>query len=277
MIMQEPLPWHMLWGMCGVMLVAWLWQKQRQCVGIVDVVWSILIAASGVIYSVTGTAHTPTLIFIGLLTTLWYGRLGWHLWQRLQQEGEDGRYDYLKRYWGDNAQPYLVLMFLGQALLAWLFSLPAWLLSTQPDVSPYSTVYVLLATVLAIGSWWGQHTADQQLARFRHEQRNNDRKQVCQVGLWRYSRHPNYFFEWLQWWCWPLLGLQYGWEVALWLALAPLAMLLFLYFITGIPYTEQQALRTRGDLYRAYQQQTSAFIPWFPKKSPTPHSIRGAQ
>jgi len=80
------------------------------------------------------------------------------------------------------------------------------------------------------------------------------------VGLWRLSRHPNYFFEWLHWWAYVLIGHAHPLTF-----LGPAAMLLFLFRITGIPYTERQALRSRGDAYRAYQRTTNAFFPWPPR------------
>ena len=107
--------------------------------------------------------------------------------------------------------------------------------------------------------------ADKQLS----QHRNTQPGVTCRSGLWRYSRHPNYFFEWLHWWSYPLmatgLGLSGKSTWAVWLA--PLLMLLFLYRLTGIPYTEKQALKSRGDDYRRYMKETSAFIPWLPKYS----------
>ena len=86
---------------------------------------------------------------------------------------------------------------------------------------------------------------------------------VCSVGLWRYSRHPNYFFEWLIWVSFFFFALPapWGWTTIL----CPALMLFFLLRVTGIPYTEEQSLRSRGLAYRQYQRSTSAFVPWFPK------------
>jgi steroid 5-alpha reductase family enzyme len=107
----------------------------------------------------------------------------------------------------------------------------------------------------------GESIADAQLAKWRKNPANKGR--TCRAGLWNYSRHPNYFFEWLHWWFYvPLtITLPFGW-----LSLAlPALMLYFLLRVTGIPYTEMQAIKSRGDDYREYQRTTSAFIPWFPK------------
>ena len=91
-----------------------------------------------------------------------------------------------------------------------------------------------------------------------------DNEQTCREGWWRYSRHPNYFFEWLHWWSYVALavGASYWWLTLL----SPAVMLYFLVCVTGIPPTEAQALASRGEDYRQYQRTTSVFIPWFPKE-----------
>ena len=108
----------------------------------------------------------------------------------------------------------------------------------------------------------GESLADWQLSAFRHDPANAG--QVCQRGLWRYSRHPNYFFEWLHWWAYVCLAAGSPWGG---LALAgPAAMLYFLLKVTGVPPTEAQALKSRGDAYRQYQRTTSVFFPWPPQR-----------
>ncbi|HSS65063.1 MAG TPA: DUF1295 domain-containing protein, partial [Gammaproteobacteria bacterium] len=106
----------------------------------------------------------------------------------------------------------------------------------------------------------GESIADAQLSRFRRDPRN--RGKVCRTGLWRYSRHPNYFFEWLHWWAYALIGLG---SPHWWVPLTGLAVVyVFLTRVTGIPFTEQQSLRSRGDAYRRYRETTNAFFPWPP-------------
>jgi steroid 5-alpha reductase family enzyme len=87
---------------------------------------------------------------------------------------------------------------------------------------------------------------------------------VCRVGLWNYSRHPNYFFEWLIWMAYLIFALASdgGWIAVF----APAIMLYLLLRVTGIPLTEENAIKSKGDLYREYQRTTSAFVPWFRKK-----------
>jgi len=129
----------------------------------------------------------------------------------------------------------------------------------QP-VPRWSDVLAIAVWIVAIA---GEGVADRQLARFRADPEN--RGKTCRAGLWRYSRHPNYFFEWVHWFTYVLLA--FG-SPYVWLTLAgPAVMLLFLYKVTGIPYTEKRALMSRGDDYRRYQETTSAFVPWFPRKA----------
>ena len=99
------------------------------------------------------------------------------------------------------------------------------------------------------------------MAEFRHNPENQGL--TCCTGWWRYSRHPNYFFEWLHWFAYPLMGWGGEYDHVLWAA--PVVMFIFLYWLTGIPFTEQQALRSRGDNYRLYQKTTNVFFPWWPK------------
>ena len=112
--------------------------------------------------------------------------------------------------------------------------------------------------VLAIGGEW---MADRQLTRFRNDPDNRGR--TCRTGLWRYSRHPNYFFESLHWWAYVVMAIGLpSWWLTL---IAPVLMTISLLFVSGIPLAEAQALASRGDDYRDYQRRTSPFIPWFPK------------
>ena len=127
------------------------------------------------------------------------------------------------------------------------------------ETSQVEDDFVAIAVwVIAIA---GESIADRQLDNFRNNPSNKG--QVCKDGLWYYSRHPNYFFEWLHWWTYVLFAITYplGWLSIL----APALMLFFILKVTGIPPTEKQALKSRGERYREYQRTTNAFFPWFPK------------
>ena len=149
----------------------------------------------------------------------------------------------------------------AQALLAWFFSLAFWLAMRRSGPMDLWDLFGISIWLISVA---GETTADSQLARFRANSSN--RGTTCRSGLWKYSRHPNYFFEWLHWWTYVAIA----WTSPLgWMTLcAPALMLFFLLKVTGIPATEAQALISRGDDYRKYQQTTSMFIPWFPKKFP---------
>ena len=108
-----------------------------------------------------------------------------------------------------------------------------------------------------------ERVADRQLQRFKADPANKGR--TLRTGLWRYSRHPNYFFQWLTWVAYALVALEapYGW-IGL---IAPAIMLYLILFVTGVPAAEESSLRSRGEEYRRYQRETSAFVPWFRREA----------
>jgi steroid 5-alpha reductase family enzyme len=151
---------------------------------------------------------------------------------------------------------------MAQAAFVAIFSLP--FLVAASNHATQGNGWLVAAVLVWALSLGGESLADRQLAAFRADPAN--RGHACRAGLWRYSRHPNYFFEWLHWFAYLLLGAGSPWW---WLALAgPLLMGVSLVWFTGIPYVEAQSLRSRGEDYRRYQQETSMFFPWFPKRAP---------
>ncbi|MCX6952331.1 MAG: DUF1295 domain-containing protein [Verrucomicrobia bacterium] len=199
---------------------------------------------------------------IAALAVVWSLRLGTHLAIRVigHHPTEDGRYVQLRQDWSANFTSKMFWFFQMQAasvvLLAAAFVLAA--LNPAPALHPLEYAGAAL-WLLAIS---GEALADAQLAAFKRNPANKGR--VCDLGLWRYSRHPNYFFEWLIWVSFFVFALASPWG---WLAVVgPASILYLLLRVTGIPMTEEQSLRSRGDAYRRYQKTTSAFVPWFPKK-----------
>lgn len=237
------------------MLIGWIYEGKTNNAGVVDVLWSALMVCLPIVYAWQMDGDIVLRIASAALMSLWYLRLFVHLSARVFSEPEDGRYRYLRDYWGDKTHRNHFFFFQFQALLAWGFTLPIWWLA---QVETFQMIWLVLAFILAIGAWIGVYIADKQLAEFRQNPANKGK--VCQQGLWFYSRHPNYFFEWCHWFSYPVIAI--GMAGGEWLWLMPVVMFVFLYFITGIPYTEQQAIRSRGEAYRQYQQTTSAFIPW---------------
>ena len=172
----------------------------------------------------------------------------------------------MRRKWGEKADTYLLLFFQFQALLVPLFSLP--LIVVAHNESPGLTGFDILGILIFLTAVIGEGIADRQLGRFRSDPANKGK--TCRQGLWRYSRHPNYFFEWIHWWAYVAFGAgsPYFWITLM----GPLLMWIFLFRITGIPATEEQAIASRGDDYRDYQRTTSRFFPWFPKEGPIDRS-----
>ncbi len=239
--------------------VLWLHQRRTRDATSVDVAWSAGLALLSIGYAIFLDADLARRVLVGGLASVWAIRLAHFLLTErvLKASEEDGRYQAMRSHWGGRAQPYFFLFYQGQALVAVLFSLPILAAMQNGPLNTWSYLGVFV-WVVAVG---GETIADRQLAAFRNDPTNKG--QVCRVGLWRYSRHPNYFFEWVHWWTYVLIG--QGTPLT-WLG--PVLMFLFLFRLTGIPYTEQQALRSRGDRYRQYQRSTSVFFPWFPKEHP---------
>ncbi|MFU8849309.1 MAG: DUF1295 domain-containing protein, partial [Opitutales bacterium] len=212
-------------------------------------------------YAVLADGSVEKRILVVLVAGTWSFRLTRHLWQRVGGHAEeDGRYQSMREHWGERANFWLFWFFMVQALVAWLFALPAWVVASDP--SPDLNTWVMLGVAFWLVSLAGESLADRQLNAFRADPSN--RGKVCNVGLWRYSRHPNYFFEWLHWFSYPLIAMGGPHQWLAWLG--PVVMLLFLYRVSGIPYTEKQALKSRGEAYREYQRTTSAFIPLPPQR-----------
>jgi len=251
-----------LWGLLGLVLAMSLaWRRQRRTgnAGVVDVLWTFGIGLLAVLYALAADGWGPRRLLVGVLAGAWSARLGWHLAVRVASEQEDGRYANLRRRLGQRFDGWMFWFFQAQAALAVLLSLAFLVpsLATAPGWRPQDGLAVAL-WLLSIG---GESLADRQLRLWRANPAN--RGVTCRAGLWRYSRHPNYFFEWIHWTVYPVLsiGLPYGWT--LWFA--PLLMLFLVLRVTGIPPTEEQSLKSRGEDYRDYQRTTNAFFPGPPR------------
>lgn len=250
----------LVWGLSVLMMaLGWRWQRHHSNTGIVDVLWAAGLCGAAVLLALLGTGTAAPRLALGVLGGLWGLRLARHLWRRVRREPEDGRYRALREHWqGDQRRLFAFFQF--QALLIPLFALPFVAVATNAATS---LPWLAAGVAIWIAGVLGEAVADAQLARFRADPRHHGR--TCRHGLWRYSRHPNYFFEWLHWFAY--VALAVGSPLA-WLAWSgPVLMWLFLRFISGIPFTEAQALRTRGEDYRAYQRSTPMLFPWFPKRS----------
>lgn len=253
------------WGFAAafiLMTLLWAMQQKTCNAGIVDIGWSAAIPLMAVVYAVWMDAYGYPRVQAALcMVLLWGGRLAWHIHRRAHGKPEDARYADLRQAWGRHASWKFFLFFQFQAVAAAVFSIPMLVAVLHADTPLNALDWAGVGLWLI--AWTGESSADWQLVCFKRNPANKGR--VCDAGWWRYSRHPNYFFEWLIWVAWAL----FSWRSAPlgYLALVcPALMLYFLFKVTGIPATEEQALRSKGEAYRRYQQTTSAFVPWFRKK-----------
>lgn len=248
-------------ALCGAFAVLYLVARRIENYGIVDLAWSYAFGALALFYAWVGPGWAVRRALIATLALAWSVRLGTHLAIRVigHHPTEDTRYRQLRIDWAAHFTAKMFAFFQMQALsvvvLGAAFLLVA--LNRAPALHPFEYAGATL-WLLALA---GESLADAQLAAFKRDPANRGR--VCATGLWRYSRHPNYFFEWLIWVSFFVFALGSPWG---WIAIVgPASMLWLLLRVTGIPMSEEQSVRSRGDAYRRYQQTTSAFIPWFPK------------
>jgi steroid 5-alpha reductase family enzyme len=234
--------------------------------GIVDIAWSYAFGALALFYALAAQGWAPRRGLLGAIALLWSLRLGTHLYVRVigHHPEEDGRYQEMRRRWAANFARKMAVFYQQQAVSVVVLGLPFLLIARNP--APQFHPLEIAGAILWLVAVLGEATADAQLNAFKKNPAHRGR--VCDTGLWAYSRHPNYFFEWCVWVAFFVFACAspWGWTSIL----CPAVMLYLLLRVTGIPLTEEQAVRTKGDAYRRYQRTTSAFVPWFPKKPPLP-------
>jgi len=247
---------------CVIMFFVWLWSYRIGNAGVVDIFWSYNFPVIAFILLLFGPGfETRKLLFCGMVIIAG-GRLGTHLAVRVLKHlrQEEPRYAQIRKEWGENAELKMALFFQMQALSNILLAVPFFIiiLNTSPELNvfEYAGAAIWLISVL------GEATADAELAAFKKNPANKGK--VCDKGLWGYSRHPNYFFEWLMWVSYFVFAL--GSPSGYLAIISPAIILYLLLKVTGIPMTEEQSIRTKGDAFRKYQQQVSVFVPWFRKK-----------
>jgi steroid 5-alpha reductase family enzyme len=230
--------------------------------GIVDIAWSYAFAALASFYAVLGAGSPARRALIAAMATVWSLRLGTHLLVRIARKHpvEDGRYRQLRKDWGSLFRVKMAGFFQLQAVSVVLLGIPFLAACSNPAPA-------LVPLEWAAGALWlvaisSEALADAQLSTYK---RSAAAGGVCDVGLWRYSRHPNYFFEWLIWVSFFLFACASPWG---WLGiLSPACILFLLLRVTGIPATEEQSVRSKGEAYRRYQERTSPFVP-LPTRKP---------
>ncbi|GAA4869716.1 DUF1295 domain-containing protein [Luteimonas vadosa] len=255
-------PWvfaALVWALSAIVMAAvWAFAIRVRNVGYVDVAWAGLMAVAALLSGLLADGAILPRTLTALAGAVWGARLCLYLLNRVMHEAEDGRYRALRERWQGSPARFFVF-FQAQAVVVALFALPffAAASSTQSNADAWA-IAAILVWLAAVG---GEALADAQLAEHRADPANQGK--TCRSGFWAWSRHPNYFFEWLHWFTYVLLAVHSPHWALSWLG--PVVMLAFLYRVSGIPWTEQNALRSRGEDYARYQREVSPFIPWPPR------------
>lgn len=247
-------------SLCVLMALAFLVQQRTGNSGWVDTIWTFavgLVGAVSALWPIAGAAPNARQWLVAALVAIWSLRLGLHIAVRTAGITDDPRYASFAKEWGLNAPRRMFIFLQNQALGSIPLAFAIFVAARFPD-DALRWQDALGALILFVGIA-GEALADVQLKRFREQPANKGR--VCDAGLWRWSRHPNYFFEWFCWLAYPVIGLSLGYPWGFATLLAPIFMYWILVYVTGIPPLEEQMLRSRGDRYRAYQSRTSRFFP----------------
>lgn len=249
-------------GACSlVMMLVWLWARKIRNAGVVDIFWAFNFAVIAGLVCWLADGYASRKAVVCLLAALWSLRLGLYLLIRVggHLSEEEGRYKQLRSDWGPNPDRAFFIFFQAQALSCVFLAIPFFITAMNPD--PEMTLLEYAGAGLWLLSIIGEGLSDWQLKKFKSDPANKGK--VCQYGLWNYSRHPNYFFQLMIWISVFVFSLSspYGWISAV----CPLTIGYLIFKVTGIPMTEEQALRSKGDAYREYQRSTSVFVP-LPKK-----------
>ena len=253
--------WLLCWAAAALLLgVLYLIQRRTRDATAVDAGWAGSLVLIAVLVAVLGPGELEHRLLILVLAGLENLRIALLVRNRLGR-GEDTRYQELRRRWRERGREQLTfaIFYQAQALVAAVLALPFVLIAFNPDsglalIEWAGAVLWLVAAPL-------EAISDRQLARFKADPANRGR--TMRYGLWRYSRHPNYFFQWLTWVAYALIALAAPWG---WLGLiAPAFILYLILFVTGVKPSEEQALKSRGEDFRRYQRETSVFVPWFPR------------
>jgi steroid 5-alpha reductase family enzyme len=243
-----------------VMAGAWRVQRTSGNSGWVDTIWSFGTGATALVGALVGLGEPWhwRQILVAILVACWSLRLGLHIATRTRAITDDPRYRRLIVQWGARAPQEMFWFLQKQAMASVPLVTAISLAARNPD--PSLRAMDMAAIVLLITALLGEALADRQLRTFNR----THPAAVCDVGLWRYSRHPNYFFEWAVWLAYPLFAIDLaGYNPYGWLALlAPILMYWLLVHVSGIPLLEEHMLQTRGEAFRNYQRMTPAFFPW---------------
>ena len=240
--------------------ISWCYAYKRKNVNIIDSLWSLFFLMAAVIYLFSAEQISLSNTVLFGLVALWSIRLSVHLCLRNINKPEDRRYAAMRSANPRFNTQSLVTVFGLQAVLAWLISMPL----ASAILNPVPLNYWHYTALLTFGvGFLFEAIADWQLNRFKNTPNNYN--QVLNAGVWRYSRHPNYFGEALVWWAFFLYAMGSG---EAWVIYSPVLMTVLLLKVSGVTLLEKD-IRERRPAYADYIKNTSAFIPWWPKTKHT--------
>lgn len=255
--MNYPLLIFIAIGLSLAMTFAWAVQRKTGASGWIDTIWSFSIGIGGLVAILFAEGAFERRVAAFLIIAIWSVRLGSHIGSRTKGGGEDPRYAKLVEEWGSKASMRLFQFLQIQALAGFVLVMAVFVAASNTAAFP--TLLDIVGILVALVALGGEALSDRQLAAFR--KKPEAKTEVCEDGLWRYSRHPNYFFEWLFWCAWPLLALTgpspWSWASLL----APALMYWLLVHASGIPPLEEHMMRSRGEKFRSLQRRVNAFFP----------------
>ncbi len=253
--------------MCLAMTLAWAIQRNTGNSGWIDTVWSFAVGAAALALSLVPLASSNGLtsrqLLVASLVAIWSARLGGYIAFRSAGAAEDPRYASLMQEWGADGSRRLFLFLQAQAVAGLILVLAVFAAAQNP--APGLTLQDYLGAAIFLIALGGAALSDDQLRRFRANAAN--RGKICDSGLWGYSRHPNYFFEWLGWVAFPVIAISSGYIWG-WAAIAaPILMYVLLVHVSGIPPLEEHMLRSRGKAFQDYCARVNAFFPGPPRNA----------
>jgi steroid 5-alpha reductase family enzyme len=243
-----------------IFAAVWAWQLKSKNAGMIDPIWAMSLGLLAVLIGVFAEGEMHTRVMVGIGGLVWGMRLGIHLWKRNAGHDEDARYHKFREQWGADANKKMFWFFQLQVVISMLLSI-AFFVPAYSMTAP-GALWVALAVLIWVVSIAGEALADHQLHAFKADPSSHGK--VCRAGLWKYSRHPNYFFECVHWVAYIPLAVGSGsWIIAM--LLPPLLMAWLLMKVSGVPMVEAESAKKRAG-YADYMRTTSALIPWPPRQ-----------
>jgi steroid 5-alpha reductase family enzyme len=243
------------------MAALWLLSLALKNAGIVDIFWGAGFVLLSAVYFVAADGFSERKLLVLALVAVWGLRLSGYILWRNRGKGEDYRYARWRERAGDRFWwTSLLQVFLLQGLLMWVISMPVLAAQSADEPDSLTAVDFLGTAVWAVGFFF-EAVGDWQLARFKAEPAN--RGKVMRSGVWRYTRHPNYFGDATQWW--GLYVIAAGAAGGYWTLFSPLLMTVLLLRVSGVALLERAQVETKPQ-YREYIESTSAFVPWLPRR-----------